>query len=195
MRVRDPRDSDAWSHFVDLYRPLILRYARQRGLQEADAADVAQDVLVAVASAIRSFDYQPERGRFRDWLGTVARHRIHRFLRSESRKAHGIASDWLDGLPATEPDSQWSEAFDAHVLNAALDRARPYFEDATWEAFRLTWLKRCPATDAATELNMPVANVYVSKSRVLKRLREEVLAIADDWPLDPNSPHPPTTHA
>jgi RNA polymerase sigma factor (sigma-70 family) len=187
LRIRDPKDADSWSNFVDLYSPLLTRYARKRGLQEADAADVTQDVLAQVAKSIRAFDYQPERGRFRDWLGTVVRHRVHRFLRREANRARGADGDWLDDLPATQQDSDWSAAFNAHILNAALDRARPYFEEATWEAFRLAWLEQQPATAAAEQLGMPVAGVYLAKSRVLKRLREEVMVIAEDWPLEPVS--------
>jgi RNA polymerase sigma factor (sigma-70 family) len=185
LRIRDPHDTDSWSNFVDLYSPLLLRYARKRGLQEADAADVTQDVLAQVAKSIRVFDYRPERGRFRDWLGTVIRHRVHRFFRREANQALGTDAAWLDDLPATQQDGDWSAAFNAHILNAALERTRPYFEDGTWEAFQLAWLEQQPAPAAAEKLGMPVASVYLAKSRVLKKLREEVLLIAEDWPLEP----------
>jgi RNA polymerase sigma factor (sigma-70 family) len=187
LRIRDPQDADSWSSFVDLYSPLILRFSRKRGLQEADAADVAQDVLAQVARSIREFTYQPERGRFRDWLGTVVRHRVHRFFKREANRAHGADGDWLDDLPAAEQDSDWSAAFNAHILHEALERAKPHFEDSTWEAFRLAWLEQQPATTAAERLNITVAAVYLAKSRVLKRLREEVMVMADDWPLAPVS--------
>lgn len=187
LRIRDPHDADSWRSFVDLYSPLILRYARKRGLQEADAADVAQDVLSQVSRSMRDFQYQPERGRFRDWLGTVVRHRVHRFFRRESSRPHGVAGDWINDLPAAEHDSEWSSAFNAHILEAALESARPHFEDATWEAFRLAWLEQQPAATAAANLGMPVAALYLAKSRVLKRLREEVMVLADDWPLLPVS--------
>ncbi len=168
-----------------MYSPLLLRYARKRGLQEADAADVTQDVLVQLAKSIRSFEYQPERGRFRDWLGTVVRHRVLRFFKREANQARRADGEWLDDLPATQQDSDWSDAFNAHILNAALEHVRPHFEEATWEAFRLAWLEQQPATTVAKKLDVPVAGVYLAKSRVLKRLREEVMLIAEDWPLEP----------
>ncbi len=185
LRIRDPQDADSWSNFVDLYSPLLLRYARKRGLQEADAADVTQDVLVQLAKSIRSFEYQPERGRFRDWLGTVVRHRVLRFFKREANQARRADGEWLDDLPATQQDSDWSDAFNAHILNAALEHVRPHFEETTWEAFRLAWLEQQPATTVAEKLEVPVAGVYLAKSRVLKRLREEVMLIAEDWPLEP----------
>lgn len=132
LRIRDPQDADSWSNFVDLYSPLLQRYARKRGLQEADAADVTQDVLVQLAKSIRSFEYQPERGRFRDWLGTVVRHRVLRFFKREANQARRADGEWLDDLPATQQDSDWSDAFNAHILNAALEHVRPHFEETTW---------------------------------------------------------------
>lgn len=185
LRIRDPQDADSWSNFVDLYSPLLLRYARKRGLQEADAADVTQDVLVQLAKSIRSFEYRPERGRFRDWLGTVVRHRVLRFFKREANQARRADGEWLDDLPATQQDSDWSDAFNAHILNAALEHVQPHFEETTWEAFRLAWLEQQPATTVAEKLDVPVAGVYLAKSRVLKRLREEVMLIAEDWPLEP----------
>lgn len=184
IRIRDPRDAESWAEFVAVYQPLILYFARERGLQEADAADVAQDALVQVASAIRRFQYQPERGRFRDWLGTLVRHRVYRFLRREAKR--GVADgEGLEELPADGSNGAWSEAIDAHILRAALERARPHFEESTWAAFYRTWYEQEPASTVALKLGLPISSVYLAKSRVLKRLRDEAIALADDWPLAP----------
>src|SRR5271167_1262857 len=113
MRLRDPADAESWRTFIAVYGPLILRYARQRGLQDADAADVAQDVLAQVARSMREFTYEPDRGRFRDWLGTVVRHRIGRFLKREATRPT-TAGGWLDTMPAVDQDGEWSAAFNAH---------------------------------------------------------------------------------
>jgi RNA polymerase sigma-70 factor (ECF subfamily) len=109
LRLRDPLDAESWRAFVTLYGPLILRFTRQAGLQDADAADVAQDVLARVARAIRDFTYRPECGRFRDWLGTAVRHRVRSFLKREAhrpRAAGGTGDDWFDTLPAAEQDTE-----------------------------------------------------------------------------------------
>jgi RNA polymerase sigma-70 factor (ECF subfamily) len=188
LRLRDPHDAESWRTFVTLYGPLILRYARQHGLQDADAADVTQDVLAQVARSIRGFTYQPERGRFRDWLGTVVRHRVFRLQKAEAGRPQAVGGGpdgWLDTLPAVEQDTEWTAAFNAHVLHAALERARPHFEPATWEAFRLAWLEQQTAAAAAGRLGLTIDAVYVAKSRVLKRLRTEVALLAEDLPLDP----------
>src|SRR5690349_3948035 len=90
MRLRDARADNAWGPVPESYAPLVYRYCRRCGLQDADAADVAQEVLAQVARSVRGFDYQPGLGRFRDWLGTIIRSKLadyHRARRREPRAA------------------------------------------------------------------------------------------------------------
>src|SRR6516165_3933455 len=87
-RIRDPGDTEAWQTFVDVYGPLIYRHGRGRGLQDADAADVTQEVLFQVSRSIQTFEYRPEQGRFRDWLGTVTENKIRTFLTRRANVAH-----------------------------------------------------------------------------------------------------------
>src|SRR5580704_17073243 len=124
VRLRDVADDESWRTFVETYVPLVFSYCRKQGLQEADAADVSQEVLMQAARSLRNFEYRPERGRFRDWLGTVTRHRIGRFLRRQQRQvraAGGPESDEvLEGVVKPEPDSDWTAEFNAQVLRVAL---------------------------------------------------------------------------
>ena len=140
-----------------------------------------------MARAIGSFEYQPVRGRFRDWLGAVTRNRIIRFL--EGRRDLTAAGDDLAGLlevPSEDPG--WAAEFHARIPEAALARVRPGFEPTTWDAFARVWLRDRPAPEVARELGMTVDAVYAVKSRVLRRLREEVLMLAKDLPwLTPRS--------
>src|SRR3954447_10867278 len=76
LRLRDPRDETAWAEFVDLYAPLVYAYARKQGLQDADAADLSQDVLLSFAGAVSRLEYDPARGLFRNYLFTVVRHKL-----------------------------------------------------------------------------------------------------------------------
>src|SRR5712691_3585277 len=89
VRVRNPADSPAWRQFVEFYAPLIFGFARRHGLQDADAADLTQDVLAAVAQAMRKWEYDPRRGSFRAWLFTAVRHRLQRFLADRHRQPRG----------------------------------------------------------------------------------------------------------
>jgi len=169
---------------VRVYGPLIYRHGRGRGLQDADAAEVTQEVLLQVSRSIRSFDYRPDQGRFRDWLGTITRQRINRFLKKRAGQIEAEAASLdmagLEDVASPEQDTQWTEEFQAHILKAGLARVRPRFEEHTWQAFQGVWLEGRPAAEVATALGQKLDWVYVAKSRVLKRLREEVQALAED---------------
>jgi RNA polymerase sigma-70 factor (ECF subfamily) len=187
VRLRDHQNHDAWQTFAQVYGPLVYRYARRKGLQEADASDLTQDVLARVAQAIRRFEYDPKRGRFRDWLGTVTGHQLQRFWRRQDRQAAlavGTVGEGepLDELPGVAPDGEWAAQFHLHLLGAALERVRPAYEERTWQAFEKVWLAGRPAAEVAAELGLTIDHVYVIKSRILKRLEEEVLHLAEDVP-------------
>lgn len=181
VRLRDAGDGDSWRTFVDIYAPLIYRWCRRHGPQDADAADLTQDVLAEVVRCIRSFEYQPQRGRFRDWLGTVTRRRLGRFFERSGRATAG-GDALAQCSAAAPPDAEWTAEFNAHILRIALDRIRPHFEAATWRAFELAWIENRSALETADVLGLPIEKVYVAKSRILKRLEEEVLALAEDLP-------------
>jgi RNA polymerase sigma-70 factor (ECF subfamily) len=181
LRIRDAGDSASWEEFADLYGPIIRGYCRRRGLQEADAADISQEVLAQVARAIGAFEYQPVRGRFRDWLGTVTRNKIARFFEVKGREGPAAGADAVR-LEAVAEDPEWSAEFHARILEAALARIRCDFEAPTWTAFERIWIGDSRAPDVARDLGLTIDAVYAAKSRVLRRLREEVLALADDLP-------------
>jgi RNA polymerase sigma-70 factor (ECF subfamily) len=185
VRVRDVHDTESWRVFVETYGPLVYRYARRHGLQDADAADITQEVLAETARCLRTFEYQPERGRFRSWLGTLTRRQLARFHAKKRRQiaeVGGEAAEALSDQPAAQADAEWTDEFNAQVLRVALARIQPHFELATWRAFERVWLDSRPAASTAGELGVPIEAVYLAKSRVLKRLREEILVLAEDLP-------------
>jgi RNA polymerase sigma-70 factor (ECF subfamily) len=184
LRIRDPRDVEAWQTFVEVYGRLVYRHCCGKGLRHQDAENVTQEVFAQVSQSIRAFDYRPDLGRFRAWLGTVTRHEIQRFLKKEARAVHAGEDPAGDGVlgnaVAREEDTNWDEAFQAHVLATALARCRPHFTDQTWRAFELAWLEKRPPAEVARELNWRIDKVYVAKSRVLDRLEQKVRELADD---------------
>jgi RNA polymerase sigma factor (sigma-70 family) len=187
VRIRDPQDAESWRSFVELYTPPVLRYCRLRGLQDADAADVTQEVMAQVARSMRSFRYCPERGRFRDWLGTITRRKVNRHLTKKNLGTAGrggpISPETIDSPRVIEADAQWSAEFNAQILRAALERVRPLFGPSTWNAFASVWLEDRTAAETASALSVSLEAVYVAKSKVLKRLEQEVLELAEDFPL------------
>jgi RNA polymerase sigma factor (sigma-70 family) len=184
MRIRDPQDAESWRTFLELYMPLVLRYCRLRGLQDADAADVTQEVMAQVARSMRAFGYQPERGRFRDWLGKLTRRKINRHLKKKNLGTTGAGGAAmlavLKNLKAGKADPEWTAEFNAQILRAALDRVRPLFSSETWNAFARTWIENRSALETSSALGMSLNMVYIAKSRVLKRLEQEVLELAED---------------
>jgi RNA polymerase sigma-70 factor (ECF subfamily) len=185
VRIRDAADADSWRMFVDTYAPMVYRYCRRKGVQDADAVDVVQEVMTEVTRCIGSFHYQPERGRFRDWLGTVTRRKLVRFWRKKNRLAAAdgeTAAEEMDRLPVPPADAEWTEEFNTQIVKVALERIRQHFEPTTWQAFERVWLQNQQSAEAAAQLNLPIESIYKAKSRVLKRLEQEVLMLAEDMP-------------
>lgn len=186
IRLRDVRDAAAWELFVESYGPLITRYCRRHGLQDADAVDVSQDVLTKFVQAVRTFEYQPARGRFRDWLGALVRSRLAEFFARRGRAAVGVGEDSgagrLNQCPAGTVPAEWPVQFHDHLLRLAMERARCDFEPQNWRAFELAWIENRPVAEVARILSITVSTVYVAKFRVLERLRKEVLMLAEDMP-------------
>lgn len=181
MRVRDVRDSQAWSEFVAVYAPLLFGYFRLKQLQDSDAADVAQEVLSRLARSLQKFEYQPQRGRFRNWLGRIAHREL---LRHRERHRHrGTEQSGVEQVVfQAEDQSAWNDHFHAEILQSALHRIEKEFATETWQAFELAWMESRPPAEVAATLRIGVNKVYVSQSRVLKRLRVEVLALSEDFP-------------
>src|ERR1700722_2617425 len=179
-RLKDGRDVDAWREFVQLYGPVVYRFARNRGLQDADAADLMQDVLRSVARNAHRMEYNPARGTFRGWLYTVTRNKIYNFLSSQRNRPRGTgdvdAQERLDATPARDeegPDADWEKEYQRRLSSRAMERVQHEFQPATWQAFWETAVEGKQASEVGTGLKMTAGAVYVAKSRVLSRLREE----------------------
>jgi RNA polymerase sigma-70 factor (ECF subfamily) len=190
LRIRDAANAEAWEQFVEIYTPLIYGLCRQHGLQDADAADVSQEVMRAVARTIGSFEYDPQRGKFRAWLLTVTRNKLWSFLAQQKRGPLGHeeagAQQRLEAQPDSEVDSGWDIAYRRRVLEVAAQQVRSEVHDSTWQAFwRMVWDEQ-DAKAVARGLGMSVGAVYIAKSRVLARLRERIRTIdgEDHDPLD-----------
>jgi RNA polymerase sigma-70 factor, ECF subfamily len=177
VRIRDPLDHVSWKSFVDIYVPLIYHYLRQRGLQDADASDVTQEVLTDVARSIRSFDYQPEKGKFRNWLGMLTRRRCYKFW--EKNRPTNPASEELVAAEL-ETDRVWCDTFQSHLLQLAMAACKPRFEERTWHIFERTWLQSQTASQVSDELQIPLEIIYNARSRVLKQLEAEIVLMAED---------------
>jgi RNA polymerase sigma-70 factor (ECF subfamily) len=186
VRIRDPHDTEAWRQFVELYAAVVYGYARRHGLQDADAADLMQEVFRAVVSSAQRLNYDPKRGSFRSWLYTVTRNKFYNFLDGRKHQVQGSgdsgAQAVLEQRVAQEEDeaSLWEEEYQRKVFAWAAEQVRPEFQDSTWQAFWLTAVEDQSARDAGQRLGMSPGAVYVAKSRVLARLKEQVRLLEDE---------------
>lgn len=188
QRIRDPDDVEAWQIVVDIYTAPVFQYCIHKGLQQADALDVTQEVF----TRLPRFDYQPEKGRFRAWLGTVTRNQVYKFWRKSKNRQAETELEWQPVTSAEDLD--WQRISNAYILDAALKRIRDEFNETQWTAFeavalstmttenqkRFVWNARGSAARVATEIGKSVEWVYRTKSEILKRLREEILFIAEE---------------
>jgi RNA polymerase sigma-70 factor (ECF subfamily) len=187
LRLRDAQDHGAWRQFVQIYSPLIYRYALKRGLQAADSADVAQEVLRTVAKTIGTWDYDPRTGKFRGWLFTVARSKLVDFANQRRRSPQGTGdSDMREILEnqveANEDEAFWEHEYQRRVFQWAAEQVRGQFQPATWDAFWRTAVENEEASAVARSLGIAVGAVYVAKSRVLAKLKEKVRELGDEVP-------------
>jgi RNA polymerase sigma-70 factor (ECF subfamily) len=174
----DPSDQAGWDEFVERYGRHIYRWCRQWNLQDADAEDVTQDILLKLTQKLRAFAYDPSRS-FRGWLKTVAHHAWRDFDdgRRHARLAAGAGQvqDPMLTVEARDDLAQRLEkAFDLELLEAAEARVRLRVAPHTWEAFRLMAFEGLPVSVVAARVHLQVAMVYVAKSKVQKMLQEEV---------------------
>jgi RNA polymerase sigma-70 factor (ECF subfamily) len=182
LRLRDSSDHEAWSNFVDIYGPLVYRYGRRSGLQDADAADLTQEVLRAVARSAGEFRYDPARGAFRNWLFTVARTKRINLGMKGARQVRGVGGteviQQLNEVPIREGEDaeslEWERAFEQRILDWAAERIRPEFKESTWVAFCRTTFDKVSSQQVASDLGMTIGAVYAAKSRVMARLRAAV---------------------
>lgn len=185
-RIRDPNDDQAWCRFVDTYGPVLYQYARRQGLQDADAADVTQDILRRVSLAMETFQYDPGRGSFRGWLFTIARNSLRNFLASAARRERGTGDTNCRQLLEQQPDDAhnsqvWDEEYQRHLLSLAAEQIRGLFAASTWQAFWQTAVHGKDVKHVAQSLGISVGAVYVARSRVLARLRQEIQLLESEF--------------
>jgi RNA polymerase sigma-70 factor (ECF subfamily) len=186
VRLRDGKDGDAWQQFVRLYAPVIYGFARKRGLQDADAADLMQEVLRSISSAVGRMEYDPIRGTFRGWLFTVTRNKVFNFLESRARRVQATGDSRVQQRLEHHADADgnlsgdWEADYQRALAARAMERVKAEFQAATWEAFLQTAVQGRTPAQAAKAVGMSVGAVYVAKSRVIARLRQEIEELKGD---------------
>jgi RNA polymerase sigma-70 factor (ECF subfamily) len=178
-------EADAWRVLTDLYRPLILGWLNRQGVPAGDREDLSQEVLLSVVKNLPGFQHSGHRGAFRSWLRTIVCSRTADYWRAADAGtpatggSGAIAAFQALADPDSELNRQWDEQHDRYVLHCLLDLMEEEFEPMTLQAFRRLALDGVSGAEAAQELGLSVAAVYVAKSRVLARIRQEAEGLID----------------
>jgi RNA polymerase sigma-70 factor, ECF subfamily len=180
VRLRDQEDRDAWDEVMAIYGPLVFRMALRQGLQRADAEDVVQQVFTAIFQSIEQWLEQSERGRFRNWLIGIGRNVSLNMLNRKPKGGIGVGGteghDMLGRLNAAEDElaSEFDIEYRREVYRWAAQRVQADIDPKTWEAFRMSHVDGVSISEAAKLLGIGVGQVYVARSRVMKRLQNLV---------------------
>jgi len=185
VRLRDVRDAAAWEEFVEIYAPLVYRLARRRGFQDADACDITQEVLRAAVTALPRFTLDPQRGKFRQWLFTIAMNELRKLALAHKRQPRGSGDPStqkrLEQQAVSEDDETvWNREHQERLFHWAAEKARGHFRESTWQAFWRTAVEGQDVRDVAGALGLSVGAVYVAKSRVLARIQALVESVQDE---------------
>ncbi len=187
LRLKDLNDVQAWNEFAEIYEPLVYRLACKMGMQHADALDAKQEVMLHLAKVVEEWRQQPG-GSFHGWLYRVARNVMLRYVERHRRdpKGTGDTQHQVCMTDIEAPGSQLTAEFDIEfkrqIFAWAIQRIRSEVEPTTWQAFWETFVKGSSVGEVAAGLGISIGNVYVSRSRVMKRLRETVQKRIDhDW--------------
>ncbi|MCA9135341.1 MAG: sigma-70 family RNA polymerase sigma factor [Planctomycetales bacterium] len=180
LRLRDQRDIEAWVQFVAIYDPLVYRLARAKGMQDADAEELVQEVMASVARAVERWEPDSQRGRFRDWLFCIARNLMIDFLRRSKHRpiASGDSRNTKLLNTIVDPLSEECSSFDLEyrreLFHWAAEKVREQVRASTWQAFWMTSVERQSITEVANKLAISEGAVHIARSRVLGRLRQMV---------------------
>ncbi len=178
-------EADAWKDLTDLYRPLIIGWLLRQGVPAVDLEDLSQDVLLTVVKHLPTFEHSGHRGAFRSWLRTIVCSRTSNYWRATgaSTQASGGSGATAALQQIEDPDSdlnrQWDHEHDRYIIRCLLDLIEAEFEPPTLRAFRRLALEEASGAEVAEELGMSVAAVYVAKSRVLQRIRQQAEGLID----------------
>ncbi len=184
-RVKNPRDLDAWQEFVEIYQPAIYRFARKRGLQPADADDLAQLVFAKVSEKVQDWDFEEEQGSFRAWILVVTRNAV---INSLTRKKPDAAAGGTTMTQQLANHSLNEERVDAELqgeyrratFRHAAKIVRVEFSETTWQAFWLTSIENQSTEVVVNQLGITMGALYAARSRVMRRLKEVVKQLVEE---------------
>ncbi len=182
-RVQALGDGASWEEFLAIYQPVVLRMARNRGLQDADAQDVMQQIFLSISRAIQGWQEDPNQPPFRAWLSTVARNAITKHLSRRPRDAASGSSSVFEMLHQLPDADSTSKEFEnetrLEIFRCAADQIRNEFTPETWNVFWKTAVEGQPITNVTRSTGKSAGSIYVARFRVMSRLKEKINEIVE----------------
>lgn len=184
-RLKHWDDQKSWQDFYDIYARLIYGAAIKAGLAEAEAEDVVQDTVIAVAKAIQGFKYDPEKCAFKTWLHAITRCQVANQFRRRQGKGRVLEplaggdgeSSPVEDIPdpaSRALDETWEREWEQNLLEAAAERVKARVSPAQYQIFEYHVLQGHDVVETARALGINAARVYLAKHRVSAQVRQEV---------------------
>lgn len=183
-RIKDPADGMAWAEFLGIYRPVVYRLARKRGVQDADAQDVTQQVFLSVANAVERWQPGPDRPPFRAWLVTITRNAVNKALsrrKPDAGTGSSSVAQLLNQKCVTETDSEFDMESRHSVVRYATAQIRPEFSETTWHLFWESVVVGRSISEVALESGRTPGAVYMARFKVLQRLKVKAREVSGMW--------------
>jgi len=180
----DPR-SEAWNRLVAIYAPLIRQWLQRQGINLVDGDDLIQEILIVVVRRLPEFRHNQRVGAFRAWLRAITSNCVREHLRKGQQVPRATGDTGFQEVLGQLEDSsselarEWDREHNLHLTQALLDILKTEFEQRTWQAFDLFALQGRPAAEVAAELGLTPNAVFIAKSRIMTRLREEAAGLLD----------------
>lgn len=183
VHLKGDGNERAWVEFVTLYEPFLQHLALRLGVPDRHVPDVVQQVLLAIAKSVDGWSHDGQAASFRRWLATVARNIVIKFMTKERRETGGRGGtelvELLEQIPA-EPDPRDIERYEHELIVWAAEQVRHEFIDSSWSAFWATVIDGQPVAEVAEELGVSRGSIYMSRSRIVARIRKMVSEVLDE---------------
>lgn len=186
LQLKNDDDANAWCKFTEMYRPIIYRMACRRGFQDADAQDLAQQVLLSISQSIGLWEKNADESiRFRHWLRKIARNAILNAL-TRKPKDHAIGGTTLKNILESQPENEeqtLKELEQEHrreIFFQATERLKSEISADAWEIFQLSVISGKSPEEVSKIVNKSVAATYAARARAMKRMRQIVESLQSD---------------
>jgi RNA polymerase sigma factor (sigma-70 family) len=184
VRLKDQRNEPAWVDFLRAYEPFLIQLVRRRGTPERHVADVTQQLLIAIAQSVGGWSDDGKPASFRRWLSRVARNVVIKFMIRERRQVSGQGGtgflEQLQRVPDTAESEEHAGQYEHELIVWAAEQVRGDFRETSWKAFWATQIEGRTVADVAAELGVSPGSIYMSRSRILARIRAKIYQVMEN---------------